>query len=67
GALIVYFAYQLNHTVARMRKINILSQLIWFGLASAQVIKLPLMRRINDLDDEFAAALSAAQKYTLTL
>ncbi|OAX80490.1 hypothetical protein ACJ72_05177 [Emergomyces africanus] len=48
-----------------MGKITILS-LIWLGLASAQITKLPLLGNINDLDGEFAAALPAPQKYTLT-
>ncbi|EER40065.1 conserved hypothetical protein [Histoplasma capsulatum H143] len=49
-----------------MGKITILSQLIWLGLASAQITKLPLIRNTNDLDNEFAASLPAPQNYTLT-
>lgn len=55
----------MDHTEAKMGKITILSQLIWLGLASAQITKLPLIRNTNDLDNEFAASLPPPQKYTL--
>ncbi|OJD15348.1 hypothetical protein AJ78_04393 [Emergomyces pasteurianus Ep9510] len=45
---------------------KILSQLIWLGLASAQITKLPLVRDIEDLNSDFAASLPVPQKYTLT-
>lgn len=50
---------------AKMGVVTVLSQFILLGLASAQIIKNPLIRAVKDLDAKFAAALPAPQKYSL--
>ncbi|KKZ61622.1 hypothetical protein EMCG_03868 [[Emmonsia] crescens] len=50
-----------------MGVVTVLSQFILLGLASAQIIKHPLIRAVQDLDAKIAAALPAPQKYSLKI
>ncbi|OJD23636.1 hypothetical protein ACJ73_05014 [Blastomyces percursus] len=48
-----------------MGVVTVLSQFILLGLASAQIIKDPLVNEVRHLDAEIAAALPGPQKYSL--